>query len=201
MSVTDTNQFAGMCILKWCHHVRVSHCQMSTLASPPWGTDQTSICCAWRLQCMWACVCHTHHCFMCIVWHNQHSMFKHNMAIFKQTCATSHDAQHKCSGQTVMFGYLCLFPGWTIVTNLNDSDLYNCSVLNTVTTLQDCITQNYFGSIWKQEQWAGSIWGVARHVVMEIIRMRQNSSFGLSLIHIWRCRRSTLCRSRWSPYH
>ena len=25
--------------------------------------------------------------------------------------------------------------------------------------------------------------------------------WGLSLIHIWRCRRSTLCRSRWSPYH
>ena len=25
--------------------------------------------------------------------------------------------------------------------------------------------------------------------------------FQLSLIHIWRCRRSTLCRSRWSPYH
>ena len=24
---------------------------------------------------------------------------------------------------------------------------------------------------------------------------------GLSLIHIRRCRRSTLCRSRWSPYH
>ena len=23
----------------------------------------------------------------------------------------------------------------------------------------------------------------------------------LSLIHIWRCRRSYLCRSRWSPYH
>ena len=23
----------------------------------------------------------------------------------------------------------------------------------------------------------------------------------LSLIHIWRCRRSTLCRSRWSPSH
>ena len=26
-------------------------------------------------------------------------------------------------------------------------------------------------------------------------------SFGLSLIHIWRCRRYSLCRSRWSPYH
>ena len=24
---------------------------------------------------------------------------------------------------------------------------------------------------------------------------------GLSLIHIWRCRRYSLCRSRWSPYH
>ena len=27
------------------------------------------------------------------------------------------------------------------------------------------------------------------------------SCIDLSLIHIWRCRRSTLCRSRWSPYH
>ena len=27
------------------------------------------------------------------------------------------------------------------------------------------------------------------------------SPLNLSLIHIWRCRRSTLCRSRWSPYH
>ena len=27
------------------------------------------------------------------------------------------------------------------------------------------------------------------------------SVWRLSLIHIWRCRRSTLCRSRWSPYH
>ena len=28
-----------------------------------------------------------------------------------------------------------------------------------------------------------------------------NEAADLSLIHIWRCRRSTLCRSRWSPYH
>ena len=28
-----------------------------------------------------------------------------------------------------------------------------------------------------------------------------HSLYMLSLIHIWRCRRSTLCRSRWSPYH
>ena len=25
--------------------------------------------------------------------------------------------------------------------------------------------------------------------------------YALSLIHIWRCRRDVLCRSRWSPYH
>ena len=27
------------------------------------------------------------------------------------------------------------------------------------------------------------------------------SKWQLSLIHIWRCRRSYACRSRWSPYH
>ena len=27
------------------------------------------------------------------------------------------------------------------------------------------------------------------------------SMLGLSLIHIWRCRRRLRCRSRWSPYH
>ena len=27
------------------------------------------------------------------------------------------------------------------------------------------------------------------------------SLLDLSLIHIWRCRRYSLCRSRWSPYH
>ena len=29
----------------------------------------------------------------------------------------------------------------------------------------------------------------------------RTAMLGLSLIHICRCRRSTLCRSRWSPYH
>ena len=40
----------------------------------------------------------------------------------------------------------------------------------------------------------------------EKLRMQLSESItptvlGLSLIHICRCRRSTLCRSRWSPYH
>ena len=29
----------------------------------------------------------------------------------------------------------------------------------------------------------------------------REKSLPLSLIHIWRCRRSYACRSRWSPYH
>ena len=32
-----------------------------------------------------------------------------------------------------------------------------------------------------------------------ILCRKQNAN--LSLIHIWRCRRSYACRSRWSPYH
>ena len=31
--------------------------------------------------------------------------------------------------------------------------------------------------------------------------VREFTLYILSLIHIWRCRRSTLCRSRWLPYH
>eukprot|EP00826_Nyctotherus_ovalis_P026696 TRINITY_DN2082_c0_g1_i27.p2 TRINITY_DN2082_c0_g1~~TRINITY_DN2082_c0_g1_i27.p2 ORF type:complete len:151 (-),score=39.53 TRINITY_DN2082_c0_g1_i27:17-469(-) len=34
-----------------------------------------------------------------------------------------------------------------------------------------------------------------------LLRYTALGVLGLSLIHICRCRRSTLCRSRWSPYH
>ena len=30
---------------------------------------------------------------------------------------------------------------------------------------------------------------------------REHTGTHLSLIHIWRCRRYSLCRSRWAPYH
>ena len=33
------------------------------------------------------------------------------------------------------------------------------------------------------------------------ITVLQDKCTSLSLIHIWRCRRSYACRSRWSPYH
>ena len=32
-------------------------------------------------------------------------------------------------------------------------------------------------------------------------RIHTHTHKHLSLIHIWRCRRVTVCRSRWSPYH
>ena len=41
--------------------------------------------------------------------------------------------------------------------------------------------------------------GCVRKTCKNILSMLNIVS--LSLIHIWRCRRSTLCRSRWSPYH
>ena len=38
-------------------------------------------------------------------------------------------------------------------------------------------------------------------VVSALGRMKLGTAPGLSLIHIWRCRRIERCRSRWSPYH
>ena len=50
----------------------------------------------------------------------------------------------------------------------------------------------------KIEKW----WGGYHPLGWNLLKMGGNSPpGGLSLIHIWRCRRSTLCRSRWSPYH
>ena len=34
-----------------------------------------------------------------------------------------------------------------------------------------------------------------------LLKRKTKSGKNLSLIHIWRCRRYSLCRSRWSPYH
>ena len=36
---------------------------------------------------------------------------------------------------------------------------------------------------------------------MAFFTLRPHHPGHLSLIHIWRCRRSYACRSRWSPYH
>ena len=54
-----------------------------------------------------------------------------------------------------------------------------------------------------------STWGSEGEVLKLEIDPKSHSAWtggkqkllDLSLIHICRCRRSTLCRSRWSPYH
>ena len=38
-------------------------------------------------------------------------------------------------------------------------------------------------------------------IVWSVMYLRAHMPVYLSLIHIWRCRRITGCRSRWSPYH
>ena len=43
---------------------------------------------------------------------------------------------------------------------------------------------------------------LSKHYDLSNYRSKNFNEFiNLSLIHICRCRRSTLCRSRWSPYH
>ena len=50
-----------------------------------------------------------------------------------------------------------------------------------------------FWRYWKSLGWFGRFWKALR-ALGGFVRL-------LSLIHIWRCRRSYACRSRWSPYH
>ena len=38
-------------------------------------------------------------------------------------------------------------------------------------------------------------------IIYVLVRSWAWGIYGLSLIHIWRCRRIERCRSRWSPYH
>ena len=41
----------------------------------------------------------------------------------------------------------------------------------------------------------------AKYTISHHVVIKQFLLLGLSLIHIWRCRRIERCRSRWSPYH
>ena len=56
----------------------------------------------------------------------------------------------------------------------------------------------HMGPVWKKAVWPFSFF-VKPGSVPVLLSLQQVVI--LSLIHIWRCRRSTLCRSRWSPYH
>ena len=49
-----------------------------------------------------------------------------------------------------------------------------------------------------RDPYVGSLLSVSPSVFRDLLL---RSLFLLSLIHIWRCRRPSRCRSRWSPYH
>ena len=69
-------------------------------------------------------------------------------------------------------------------------------------------------SFWREDQFFNYLtsWGFQKgktledrtrgSEVRELSRItKKELSMNLSLIHIWRCRRYAVCRSRWSPYH
>ena len=57
-------------------------------------------------------------------------------------------------------------------------------------------------SPWKVKRATGTFWRATFHfVICIIVIIIITTPTILSLIHIWRCRRYSLCRSRWSPYH
>ena len=59
--------------------------------------------------------------------------------------------------------------------------------------LLSSIIINSASLLWRHQRFRILIWYLfANNVKIHL---------GLSLIHIWRCRRYSLCRSRWSPYH
>ena len=52
-----------------------------------------------------------------------------------------------------------------------------------------------------KDSWRSSP-GIQSETVLKVSRVAGRLSVSLlSLIHIWRCRRYAVCRSRWSPYH
>jgi len=55
-----------------------------------------------------------------------------------------------------------------------------------------CHTSDLPSELWTEKP-DGSQWGRGEQA--------QAVAVCLTLLHISRCRRSTLCRSRWSPYH
>ena len=56
------------------------------------------------------------------------------------------------------------------------------------------VYQPRFGWYWEGETSSGG------HTI-SVCNQPSTPTQPLSLIHIWRCRRSYACRSRWSPYH
>ena len=98
-------------------------------------------------------------------------------------CAAAHGAEENCIAHNV-----------ADIASYAPPDFFSSSqkITDYINTYRDmCVTS---GRIERSDQYntlKSSLFKFPTHVTV----------LGLSLIHIWRCRRSTLCRSRWSPYH
>ena len=95
--------------------------------------------------------------------------------------------------------HLFIYSSWTIVWSLPVVDwqlaetaVYSCfKIMHRLDLLVACWLQNNC-----------TVCSVYVILTLYVDQVRFVIYFAfLSLIHIWRCRRSTLCRSRWSPYH
>ena len=73
-----------------------------------------------------------------------------------------------------------------------------CSCFPVKLSIFDCLAWSYWKSL---QGW--TLISTCRSIIRDNIHSYLITVYRLylSLIHIWRCRRSTLCRSRWSPYH
>ena len=90
-------------------------------------------------------------------------------------------------GKSINFFYLKItlkFDIYRTQTTINGSSFYAFNRRNAT----------YFSKI-------PSLLSVLLNIMENTSKSISQLIYMLSLIHIWRCRRSTLCRSRWSPYH
>ena len=106
------------------------------------------------------------------------------------TCHTLNSSPTAKNLPATLTYVFCLLPPWAATYHKNST-----------LTLRPCeYSQGEKGqgppSKWKEYE-------LVDDRILEIVLDYQNRTAieYLSLIHIWRCRRSTLCRSRWSPYH
>ena len=68
--------------------------------------------------------------------------------------------------------------------------------------IRDPLWSRGLGDVYKRQTESQPVKTGRQPVKQEVNKvLKTGFLFYLSLIHIWRCRRSTLCRSRWSPYH
>ena len=78
-----------------------------------------------------------------------------------------------------------------------------CWVWMTITAAPDLIpSMCSFGKADSESLFVLCVWKFGlSSVIITTMSWVNSSALPLSLIHIWRCRRDVLCRSRWSPYH